>query len=472
MIHFILNDRCVAADCSPGILVLDFVRKHRRLTGTKEGCKEGDCGACMVLVGEATGESVLYKPIPSCMMPVGELHGKHLVTVEGLNMPALSPAQRAIVDEGATQCGYCTPGIVVSLTGLLLDPDKGLDEEQIKYALSGNLCRCTGYRSLKNASDVLQRSLGARLSGDRVKNLVDAGALPAYFMEIPGRLQKISFVDAGPMRFSGARRIAGGTDLYVQHGEDIPVDSVDLLSAYPALKGIREAEGMFHVGALTTFEEFGADPGLLQMMPRLPRYLHLMASWQIRNRATIGGNLVNASPIADMTSLLLALDAEVVLKDGDARRNVPLQSFFLDYKVIDLNDAEIVLEVIFPGPKPDTYIHWEKVSKRTCLDIATINTGAKFRVIDGRVEDAVVSLGGVAATPRVLEKMGNFLVGRPLTVDTILEAESIAQSEFNPISDVRGSAEYRRLLARQLLFAHFIEMFPDRFSLEALCAAH
>jgi len=176
MIHFILNDRDVAADCSPGTLVLDFVRNHRRLTGTKEGCKEGDCGACMVVVGDSTEEGILYKPIPSCMMPVGELHGKHLVTIEGLNMPELSPAQRAIVDEGATQCGYCTPGIVVSLTGQLLDPDKGLAEEEIKYALSGNLCRCTGYRSLKNAAEVLTGALDGRLGRDRVQNLVDAGA--------------------------------------------------------------------------------------------------------------------------------------------------------------------------------------------------------------------------------------------------------------------------------------------------------
>jgi len=471
MIQFILNDRDVVADCSPGTLVLDFVRRNRRLTGTKEGCKEGDCGACMVVLGESAGDGVVYKPVPSCMMPVGELHGKHLVTVEGLNMPELSPVQRAIVDEGATQCGYCTPGIVVSLTALMLDPDKGVGEEHVKYALSGNLCRCTGYRSLKNAADSLTRSLGDQLSSDRVRNLVDAGALPSYFIEIPERLQSYSSTDVEPVPTSGARRIAGGTDLYVQQGDDIPVGCVDLLSAYPSLKGIREENGKFHVGALTTFEEFGAHPGLLQLIPRLPRFLHLMASWQIRNRATLGGNLVNASPIADMTSLLLALDAVVVLQNGSDCRTVALRSFFLGYKSIDKKDDEIVLEVVFPAAEPDTFIHWEKVSKRTCLDIATLNTGAKLRVVENRVEDAVVSLGGVAATPRVLEETCSFLVGRPLTVETVLEAEGIAQGEFDPISDVRGSAEYRRLLARQLLFAHFIEMFPDRFTLEAFCAA-
>ncbi|MFQ5751955.1 MAG: 2Fe-2S iron-sulfur cluster-binding protein, partial [bacterium] len=158
--HFMLNDREVVTSEPPGMLVLDYLRRTERLVGTKEGCKEGDCGACVVLVGELAGDSVKYKPVTSCLMPLGELHGKHLVTIEGLNMETLTPVQQAIVDEGGTQCGFCTPGIVMSLTGYLLEAGSGLNEEGIKYALGGNLCRCTGYASLKRAGKLLVDRFG------------------------------------------------------------------------------------------------------------------------------------------------------------------------------------------------------------------------------------------------------------------------------------------------------------------------
>ena len=473
--RFILNDRLVEASAPPGLLLLDFVRACERLTGTKEGCKEGDCGACAVLIGELADDTVRYQPVTSCLVPLAEVHGRHVVTIEGCNLDAgLTPAQEAVVEHGGTQCGFCTPGIVVSLHGLLLDESKGLSLDDVKYALSGHLCRCTGYRSLKDCADTLDRRLGSRLNGtgggDRAAALAAAGAIPAYFTTIPERLRALR--DGGPAPDTGAEpevRIAGGTDLYVQQGEEIPDRRVEVLNRRPALKGIRVCEGEFRIGALTTFEEFGADPRVLAALPRIGAFNHLIASWQIRNRATLSGNIVNASPIGDFTALLLALDARIVLDDGDVQRSVSLKEFYRGYKQMDLRPGELVTEVAFADPT-DACVNFEKVSKRTCLDIASVNSACSIRCTGDTIGDAHVSLGGVAPIPLYLHETSRALRGRALDLETALEAVRISQQEIVPITDVRGSAEYKRLLARQLLIAHFVTLFPDRFSAEAFYA--
>ena len=242
--RFILNDREVETDASAGLLVLDFLRNNERLTGTKEGCKEGDCGACAILIGELEGDAVRYQPVTSCLVPLAEVHGKHVVTIEGCNLAGLNPVQEAIVEFGGTQCGFCTPGIVVSLHGLLLDHGKGLSLDDVKYALSGHLCRCTGYRSLKDCAATLERDLGSRLqangSASRVPALTEAGALPRYFTTIPERLRSLRASSPAPATLAADELlIAGGTDLYVQQGETIPERPVAVLGQRPELKGIR-----------------------------------------------------------------------------------------------------------------------------------------------------------------------------------------------------------------------------------------
>ena len=473
--RFILNDRRVDTSAPAGLLLLDFLRHSERLTGTKEGCKEGDCGACAVLIGELADDTVRYQPVTSCLVPLAEVHGRHVVTIEGCNLDAgLTPAQEAVVEHGGTQCGFCTPGIVVSLHGLLLDESKGLSLDDVKYALSGHLCRCTGYRSLKDCADTLDRRLGSRLNGtgggDRAAALAAAGAIPAYFTTIPERLRALR--EGEPAPDTGAEpevRIAGGTDLYVQQGEEIPDRRVEVLNRRPALKGIRRSGGEFRIGALTTFEEFGADPRVLAALPRIGAFNHLIASWQIRNRATLSGNIVNASPIGDFTALLLALDARIVLDDGDVQRSVSLKEFYRGYKQMDLRPGELVTEVAFADPT-DACVNFEKVSKRTCLDIASVNSACSIRCTGDTIGDAHVSLGGVAPIPLYLHETSRALRGRALDLETALEAVRISQQEIVPITDVRGSAEYKRLLARQLLIAHFVTLFPDRFTAEAFYA--
>ncbi len=473
--RFILNDRLVETAAPAGLLLLDFLRISERLTGTKEGCKEGDCGACVVLLGELADDAVHYQPVTSCLVPLAEVHGRHVVTIEGCNLDTgLTPAQEAVVEHGGTQCGFCTPGIVVSLHGLLLDETRGLTVEDVKYALSGHLCRCTGYRSLKDCAATLDRRLGSRLdgtgSGERTSALAAAGAIPGYFTIIPERLRALR--DDAPAPDSVPEpevRIAGGTDLYVQQGEEIPDRRVEVLNRRPALKGIRVRDDEFRIGALTTFEEFGADPRVIEAIPRIGAFNHLIASWQIRNRATLSGNIVNASPIGDFTALLLALDARVVLDDGNSHRTVPLKDFYRGYKQMDLRPGELLTEVAFADPG-DARVNFEKVSKRTCLDIASVNSACVIRCKGDTIADAHVSLGGVAPIPLYLHRTSQALRGRSLDQETAWEAVRVSQQEIAPITDVRGSAEYKRLLARQLLIAHFVTLFPERFDAAAFYA--
>ena len=454
--HFFLNNTEVRAGEHPGMPVLDYIRGIQKLMGTKEGCREGDCGACAVLVGELDGERVIYKSVTSCLMPLGELHGKHLVTVEGLNMPHLSPVQQAIVDEGATQCGYCTPGIVVSLTGYLMD-DQIINTEGMKNSLSGHLCRCTGYRSLKRGVDFLKLAVESRTG---IQSLVANEMLPPYFLEMPGRLSKIPKLrlDKGVPEYF----IAGGTDLYVQKGDVLPASEIRLLTIDQELKGITPMDGYIRVGAMTTFEAFASHTEIIRTIPGIQDYMTRIASLQIRNRATVGGNIVNASPVGDVTILLLALGATLVLKNGETSRTVPLTSFFKGYKQLDKTPSEILSDIHLPIPAAETKINFEKVSKRKHLDVASVNSAIKVRCEGAIIREMALSMGGVAPIPLLLKATSLHFMGKQVCRETIEDAYPVMQQEISPISDIRGSAEYKRLLARQLLITHFVKLFPER----------
>ncbi|MCB1122496.1 MAG: FAD binding domain-containing protein [Verrucomicrobiae bacterium] len=473
-IRFILNDEEITAWESPGRLVLDYLRETRRLTGTKEGCKEGDCGACTVLLGTLEGVKVRYTPMPSCLIPMGELAGKHLVSVEGLNMEHLSPVQDAMVDCGGTQCGYCTPGFIVAMTGWLMDERRPLDHAGAKSAISGNLCRCTGYRSIKEAGGKVVEQLSGKLSKEnRVADLCGAGALPDYFTNIAERLAGLTSAVEEDSEYAPERPlfIGGGTDLYVQRGEEIPDQAVQLLNCGDSIPPVIEKDGKLIVDARMSFQAFGDDPLIQETIPEIEAYNELIASWPIRTRATLGGNICNASPIADMTCLLLALDTELRITGGAETRTLPLKEFFLDYKKLAKEPDEIIETASFAKAGKGTRINWEKVSKRAVLDIATVNSAARFEVSDGFILEAHLALGGVAAIPLYLKEASKALTNQPLTADVVFSTVDIALSEFEPISDVRGSADYKRLLARQLLLAHFLKCFPETITEEVIYAA-
>lgn len=475
-IQFWLNDELIETDESPGRLVLDYVRKNR-LTGTKEGCKEGDCGACTILVGHLEAGRVRYEPVTSCLVPMGEMQGKHVVTIEGLNFrKKLSFVQDAMVHRGGTQCGYCTPGFVVSMTWFLMDRHGELTMDAFKRSISGNLCRCTGYNSINRAGEDILTAVSEGgpyawiwEADDRIQALVDEELIPAYFTQMPERLAAVT---APRPNGAGAEFfIAGGTDLYVQRGEEIPASRVAILNHHPEMRGIHEDDNALHIGALTTFTEFAENEAVRRLIPRMDDFMWLIASLHIRNRATLGGNIVNASPIGDMTALLLALGSALVLSDGTATREVAMRDFFLGYKQLDKRPEELVTHIVVPLGTSNTHVNFEKVSKRKALDIATVCSGARIDLNGDTIVSAYISMGGVAAIPLLLRRTAAFLAGREISAETVRDALAVAQAEVTPISDVRGSADYKRLLVNQLIIAHFTVLFGQHLTFEQIHGA-
>ncbi len=456
-IDFILNDRTICTCQPPGVSVLDYLRLSERLTGTKEGCKEGGCGACTVLVGELQGEKLVYKTVLSCLLSLGELSGKHLVTIEGLNQEKLSPIQQIMVDCGATQCGFCTPGIVMSLTGYLLASEKEIDQAGIKTALNNNLCRCTGYGAIKRAGNALVESLG----NGEVHNLehwIDKGIIPEYFRDIFDRLCQLpqSLSESENNKVSPEFIIAGGTDLYVQQGDILAESTIRLLNPSPQMKGITTEENNIHIGALTTFAEFANHPDIIKLIPQIQTYVKRIASHTIRQRGTVGGNIITASPIGDVCVLLLALNADLVLRSKNDIRKVPLRNFFQGYKETVRKPSEILTEIIIPLPASATKFNCEKITKRQYLDCAAVNSAISINCDGDVITQISISMGGVAPIPLFLKQTSNYFLGKHITQKAITGALPILQGEISPISDIHGSANYKRLLARQLLIAHFI----------------
>lgn len=444
--------------------LLDFVRYEQRLTGTKIGCREGDCGACTVLVGTLQKDHTIhYQSITSCISPLGNAHGKHIVTIEGTNLESrLTAAQTAMTDNFATQCGFCTPGFVVSLTGFTLSDgaknyDKALD------AISGNICRCTGYKSIEKAAHAVCEKLGSNGSDVSLQSLIKLGFVPQYFEVIPERLSQLN---AGIISQSVTSFVAGGTDLYVQQADDLIDNKVHLIADNNSLKGMAMKNGNCTVGAGNTVSDLWHHDGLNTVFPNLKEHLKLVSSEQIRNMASFGGNLVNASPIGDMTIFFMALDSDIIIiNDEGKERSLALNKFYKGYKTYDLKTGELIKSIVFKTPSANARFNFEKVSKRTHLDIASVNSAALLTSKEDIIEEAHIAIGGVAPIPKYAFNTSAFLRGKPLMVSIVMEASAILQDEISPISDVRGSADYKRLLGRQLFLAHFTEMFPERFKL-------
>ncbi|WP_428742187.1 FAD binding domain-containing protein [Tenacibaculum sp.] len=463
MIQFILNNQVIKTSANAGITLLDFIRDHQQLKGTKIGCREGDCGACTVLVGELTENKVTYQSITSCISPLGNANGKHIVTVEGINLPKeLNAVQKAMTDNYATQCGFCTPGFVVSMTGYALENNK---TTSCNDAISGNICRCTGYKSIEKAGYEIEHKLQQQNGNQQIDWLIKEGFIPDYFKTIPEKLQQLQ-----PKNFEKTGvKVANGTDIYVQHADKMAEEDVHLLTDKNALKGISFTEGICTLGVNTTVTEIAESKQLQTLFPKLKQFLKLVSSEQIRNMGTIGGNFVNASPIGDMSIFFLALNSTLTIqKEDGSTRQIPFQEFHQEYKKYDLQEGEILQLIQFKVPQAEDFFNFEKVSKRTHLDIASVNAAGRISVVNDTIIEAHFSLGGVAAIPKYLHKTNAFLIGKTISSETVKEAETVLQSEISPISDVRGNAEYKRLLARQLFFAHFLELFPNQVELKKL----
>jgi xanthine dehydrogenase small subunit len=458
---FILNNKQITTALPPGTPVLDFVRYHQYLTGTKIGCREGDCGACTVLVGDVSTGALRYRTATSCLMPLGNAQGKHIVTVEGLNMDDLNPIQQAMVDESATQCGFCTPGFVVSLAGFCLSNKTPTPENAIA-AIDGNICRCTGYKSIERAAGRVARQLAQRDDQSSAQFSDNQRFVPAYFSEIEDRLRTLvtslnsELTNTDPT----AQRVGGGTDIYVQKHDEIKDASIQFLFDTADLKGVWQEGNYCVIGPSTTVTDLMESSVIQAYFPAFKDYTKLVSSTPIRNMATIGGNFINASPIGDFTIFFLALDATLTLSDGISSRELPLRSLYKGYKTLDKRSEEHLRHIRFELPDVTTRFSFEKVCKRTRLDIASVNSAMRICVDGDVITEINISAGGVAPIPKRLAETEAFLIGKSITEELIKEATSIAQTEIVPISDVRGTEAYKRLLFSQLIKAHFIRLFP------------
>lgn len=458
MIKFVLNNQTVETDLPKGITVLDFARYHKNLKGTKIGCREGDCGACTVLVGELKDGSVKYRTQTACLMPLANASGKHVVTVEGINKENgdLTEVQAALVEESGTQCGFCTVGFVMSLTAFCAGDAPKTSAAAIS-AIDGNICRCTGYKSIERAAEKISRQLAESCgqSADSLSLAIEKRIVPAYFAEIKNRLQQLIETNPPSQIRHSVFYVSGGTDLYVQRPEEmVNAAAAENIFDNSDLRFIEETGEFIEIGAATVVTDLLESKAINALFPNLYKHLKFVSSTPIRNMATLAGNFANASPIGDMTVWFLALDASIVFNSG---REIRLKDFYLGYKTLAKAEDEFITKIRFA--KNFTHFNFEKVCKRTYLDIASVNTAICLKVENNLIENADLSAGGVAPVPLYLRKTSEFLKGREVDKATVSEANAILQTEISPISDVRGSAEYKRLLLRQLFTAHFVELF-------------
>ena len=432
-IEFLLNGETVSLDgASPQRTLLDWLREDRGLTGTKEGCNEGDCGACTVMVTDEDGA----KALNACILFLPQVSGKAVRTVEGLAGPdgALHPVQKAMVEHHGSQCGFCTPGFVMSMATAHLNGDKGHDD-----ALAGNLCRCTGYASIVRAAQAAESEPVPEWVRDAPPGAAPAdAALPRSGDELA------AWCAANP----DGTLIGGGTDvgLWATKGL-VDLGKIAFTGMAADLRRIDESGDAIRIGACVTIAELmtamaGPHPSFAELLRRF-------GSAQVRSAATIGGNIANGSPIGDGPPALIALGATLHLRRGAERRSIPLEEFFIEYGKQDRAEGEFVEAVSIPK-QPDT-LFCHKLSKRFDQDISTVCGCFNVDVRDGRVASARIAFGGMAGTPRRAPKAEAALTGRPWTEETVAEAREALAQDYEPMSDMRGSAQYRAAASQNLL---------------------
>jgi len=456
----------------------DFLRRRLGLLGTKIVCSEGDCGACTVLIGRAnpipqSPFPIVYRPIDSCIQFLFQLDGTHIVTVEGLRPDGrLNPVQQAMIDCHGSQCGFCTPGFVMSMTGLL-EESEDLDEPQLRTGLTGNLCRCTGYTPIIEAGlkscDAEHERLNELYPPETM--LAEFGELRATPIVLHATRLGESHIVACPTTLAGALAflaehpqatiVAGATDLGVRINKThaIPPAILDL-NRIAELDYVRIKNNELIAGARATWTALLAACGLA--LPEFARILALFGAPQIRHVGTIAGNIANASPIADSLPLLYVMEATLVLASAAGRREANINHFYRGYKQLDLRPGELITEVRIPLPEPDDMLRLYKVSRRRDLDIAGFTAAIRLRLSDdATISHASIALGAVGPVVLRARQTEQFLFGQPLTEETMQAAGDLAAQEIAPITDVRGSENYRRQLTGNVFLKFYHQTRAD-----------
>jgi xanthine dehydrogenase small subunit len=466
-IRFYLNGKSTEAGGDDVFLtVAEYLRRQRGLTGTKVVCAEGDCGSCAVLIGRPDAECIRYSAITSCIQLILQMDAVHIVTIEGLTDGSnLNPIQQAMVACHGAQCGFCTPGFVVAMQGIMNDGGT-VDAERIRRGLTGNLCRCTGYDSILRAALATDR--GALKSIDQVYPpsdiLGELNTLAAEAVSIATSSRRFY----KPVTIEQATRykndnpdcavIAGATDLGVVYNKRLrEINHALSLSGIQSLKSIRVETNALQIGAGATLSTFQSLA--LQHLPELGRFMEWFGSPLIRNAGTIGGNIVTGSPIGDTIPALIALGAAIECSGISAARWVPISDFYSGYRKTVLAADELVSSVRIPLLTAGESIKLYKISRRKDLDISSFGAAIWLRQSNGKIDDVRLAFGGVGPMVLRLPKTESSLRGQQPSLKIFERAGEIARTEVAPISDVRGSMEYRQTLARNILCKFWHEVF-------------
>lgn len=481
-IKFVLNDQVHSIkDVNPTRTLLDYIRYDLGLTGTKEGCREGDCGACTVALGEPTKDGVRYRAVNACICFVPALHGKELVTADSLGNrdAAPHPVHKAVADAHGSQCGFCTPGFVMSLF-CLHQTGSYAPQPAIADALAGNLCRCTGYGPLIAAHHALANDAPTHGGTETVKKLAEIDAAAGLTLRFTDPITATSQSYFAPttidqltallQKHPDATLLAGATDIglwVTKQGRTL--DEIISLTSVEELQTLSETTDMIEIGAAVSYTD--CFDIIDRHFSDFGEVLRRLGSVQIRNSGTMGGNIANGSPIGDSMPLLIALKARIVLRGAGTQRELPLEDFFIRYGEQDLRPGEFVQKILLPKPKAGEKLIAYKISKRFDQDISALCGAFHFTLAENRITSVRICFGGMAETPKRAVKAEQALIGQSPGEPAFQAAMTALADDFAPISDMRASKDYRLRAAQNLLRKAYLELSGQIPRLRALAEA-
>ena len=466
-IEFLLNDELITLnDLDTNTTVLEYLRNYKNLKGTKEGCASGDCGACTAVLAEVKDNKLKYKSINTCITLLYTLHSKQLLTVEHIESKYLHPVQQSMVDYDGAQCGFCTPGFVMSMYAMHKNKIKPTNENINKY-LSGNLCRCTGYRPIKDALKNLKKYKNLNTDSSEILKKLKKVNLndvilnknnSKFFIHKNLKTFKKDFIKS-----KNPSLLVGGTDLSLEITKKRKnLDEIFYLGQNKDLNFIKVKKDNLHIGAATPINDI---LGILkkyysEFYEMFERY----GSEQIRNVASLGGNIGSASPIGDSLPVLISLDTKLIL-DGNKSRKVSISDYLISYRKTKLRKKEFIKEIIIPLKSKNNILKCYKISKRIDDDISSVFMAINTEIKNKKFKSIKIVCGGMAAIPKIAKKTENFLKNKKINLDNISKAKKIISKEFSPLSDVRSSKSYRTKIVSNLLDRFWNEYNNKRVTL-------